>query len=316
MSALRASPVRAAISGIGSALPAGTITTPDLAHALGVDPEWIRRRTGIETRHQIQAPQTLAELATQAAQAALCDAQLSPDALDLILVATVSPDSPTPAVAPLVQAALGAHCGSLDLSAACAGFVYALALARGQIESGLAQHILIIGAEHLTPLLAADDPDTRILFGDGAGALVLSAATDGRGIVAHHLGSDGHAAHLLGIRDGLIHMQGREVFRRALRDLELSARAVCSAAGWQPDEVHRWVPHQANARITHALTKRLGVPAAHVVRHLEHVGNTSAASIPLALAAAQGDGRLRPDQKVVMCAIGAGLVWGSVALIW
>ncbi len=304
-----------AVVGTGHALPATIRRTEDLAPEVGVEPEWALRRTGIEIRHAVTAGEDTLGLAVRAARAALERAAVPPEALDLVLVATVTPDVPTPALAPRVAHALGASCGAFDVGAACAGFVHALAVARGQAAIG-AERILLVGADVLTPWVDPEDRDTAFLFGDGAGAVVLGPSRGAPGLVATRLGSDGGRAAALGIVDGRIRMDGRAVFRAAATHSADAVRAVCRDAGWTCADLDWLVPHQANARVIATVARRLEIPCERVLREIADVGNTSAASIPIALDRGARDGRLQAGQRVVLTAIGAGLVWGAAALWW
>jgi 3-oxoacyl-[acyl-carrier-protein] synthase-3 len=313
---------RAVITGTGCCLPAGVLTNADVACRVDVDDAWIVERTGIRERRAVTpgASAPAATLALAAARRALESAALEADALDLVLVATVTPDRLLPGVAPAVAAGLGARCGALDLSAACAGFVHGLALAQGQIQSGLARHVLLVGVEVLTPLLDLTDRETCVLFGDGAGAVVLSAfpASAGRGLQRVVLESEGAGGDLL-YADAVerrIRMEGREVFRRAVTHLGAVITRTLEADGWSPEMVDHVVPHQANLRILDALSRKVGIPRSRVHANLERYGNTSAASIPIVLDELHRSGRLQPGERVLFAALGAGLVWGAATHVW
>lgn len=325
--------IPAFISGTGACLPARVVDNAEIAARIGVDDAWIRQRTGIVRRHVASGDERTSTLAAEAGRRALADAGLAAADLDLIVVATVTPDQPLPATAVLVQAQIGARCPAFDVGAACAGFVYALALARGQIAAGLARHVLVIGAEVLTPWLDWRDRDTCILFGDGAGAVVVSAGEGDRpGIAAVRLGADGTAAGVLAVPGGgsarpptpallaesahLLHMNGRQVYRHAVRRLPEVAREVLAMAGWRVADVDRVVPHQANGRVLEAVADRLDLPRDRLLLDIADHGNTSAASIPIAVDRAARDGRLQPGHRLLVLALGAGLVWGAAALHW
>jgi 3-oxoacyl-[acyl-carrier-protein] synthase-3 len=306
--------------GTGRCLPVRALTNAEVAAGLDVDESWIVERTGIRERRLVAPGEGAATLAVGAAERALENAGLSPSALDLVLVATVTPDRPLPAVAPAVAVALGARCGAMDVSAACAGFVHGLALAQGQLESGLARHVLLVGVEVLTPLLDFSDRETCILFGDGAGAVVLSAvdASLGRGLSRVALESDGAAADLLFVdpAERRIRMEGREVFRRAVTSLGDVIVRTLEAEGWPPETVDHVVPHQANLRILDALSRRVGIPRARVHANVDRYGNTSAASVPIMLDELHRAGHLAPGERVLIPALGAGLVWGAATHVW
>src|SRR4051812_21266381 len=307
----------AGIAGLGAALPPDAVPNRTVATRLGVDESWIERRTGIRARRHAAAGATLAELAAEAGERALRDAQLDPAALDLVLVASLSQDAVLPNAAPLVAQSLGAaRAGAFDVGAACTGFVSALAAGGALIEAGRAEHVLAIGAELLSRRLDHDDKRTAPLFGDGAGAAVLSAGAAGR-IGQTVLGADGSGGHFIRTdADGLIRMDGHETFQHAVARLAESTVRACGAEGLGLDDVDLFVFHQANGRILSAVAERLGLPADRVVDCIGELGNTSAASIPLALAHARDDGRLSPGAHVVLAAFGAGLTWGAAIVEW
>ncbi len=289
------------------------LTTTEAAERLGLEPNWIVRRTGIEQRHVVQG-ESLVDLAEVAARRALERAAVDPTQVDLVVVATVSANVATPAVAPRVAHRLGSTCGAFDISAACAGFLHALSVARAQIEAGHAHRVLVVGAEVLSPLLDWTDRDTAILFADGAGAAVVTPGP--HGIRAIRLGSDGAASDALGITGDRIHMDGRAVYRHAVKRVTEGVRLVCADAGWAVTEIDHLVPHQANRRVLEAVARRLNLPADRIVREIADVGNTSSASIPIALDRAARDQRLSDGDRVVLAGLGAGLVWGAAALRW
>jgi 3-oxoacyl-[acyl-carrier-protein] synthase-3 len=308
------------IVGTGHSVPARILGNEAVVAGLDVEAAWIVDRTGIRERRIVGPGEGATTLAIEASQRALENAGLAAAAIDLVLVATVTPDRPLPAVAPAVAAALGARCGAMDLSAACAGFVHGLALAQGQIESGLCRHVLLVGVEVLTPLVDFGDRETCILFGDGAGAVVLSAApaTLGRGLSRVALESDGSATELLFVDPATrrIRMEGREVFRRAVTSLGDVITRTLAAEDWAPETVAHVVPHQANLRILDALSRRVGIPRERVHANLDRYGNTSAASIPIVLDELHRAGRLVPGERVLFAALGAGLVWGAATHVW
>ncbi|MBL8775439.1 MAG: ketoacyl-ACP synthase III [Acidimicrobiales bacterium] len=299
------------IAGWGAALPDKTITNDDLATWLDTSDEWIRERTGIAER---RVGSSTTELAVAAGRQALVR---SPGAVDAVIVATLTPDQETPATASVVQAALGLdRCAAFDLNAACSGFVYGLVVARGLMAAGL-RRILLIGAETMSRIVDWDDRETAVLFGDGAGAVVLEATDGPDTLLGHDLGGDGAAAPLLWAdRGDVLHMDGREVYRRAVRALVESSTAALDRAGLTVADVGLFVPHQANRRIIEASAERLGIPPERVALMVERTGNTSAASIPLALCAVLDEGRVHPGEILLLSGVGAGMAWGSAVLRW
>ncbi len=316
--------LRAVVRGVGAHLPERVVENDWFATFLDTSDEWIRARTGIERRHFAAEGELTSDLAIHAARAALDDAGMGAGAVDAVIVATTTPDATFPSTAVKVQAALGCGGFAYDVMAACAGFVFALANADAMIRAGLARRVLVIGAETYSRILDWEDRGTCVLFGDGAGAVVLEGAEGERGVLAADLNSDGAQAGILYVDGGVsstgtagkLRMQGREVFRHAVEKLSATAGAAIAKAGLTHDDVDWIVPHQANVRIIEGTARRLHVPMERVVVTVADHGNTSAASIPLALAVAAADGRLRPGQVVATEAIGGGLVWGSVVLRW
>lgn len=311
-------PVR--LRGFGGALPARRITNDDLAAVLDTSDEWIAGRTGIRARHHAEA-ETTASLATGAARRALDDAGVVAGDVDLLVVATSTPDTPCPATAARVAAELGITGGAFDLNGACTGFVHALVTAAAHLTVTGARTALVVGADRFRSLVDPTDRSTAVLFGDGAGAVVVTAAAAGPGapgILAVHLAGDPGGTEVLEVPAGRpwLAMDGPELFRRAVRALVDSGRRVLDDAGVEPGEVDLYLPHQANARIVAAAADRLGIPADRVVYDMAERANTSAASIPLALADAVAAGRLRPGGHLLLSAIGAGLGWGSLHLRW
>jgi 3-oxoacyl-[acyl-carrier-protein] synthase-3 len=316
--------VRAVLAGIGGYLPERVVSNAELAETIETSDAWIRERTGIGARRIAARHETCAFMATRAAEAALADAGASAAEVDAIILATATPDEAFPASALRVQAALGARGFGFDLSAACSGFVYALAVADALIRVGQARGALVIGSEVYSRILDWQDRATCVLFGDGAGAVFLRAGAGAgsgrdRGILSTHLHADGTLGDILYVdgavgqpeRSGQLRMQGKEVFRHAVVRLAEAVDEALAANGLDRSAVDWLVPHQANLRIIDAIRKRLDLPAERVVRTIERHANTSAASIPLALAEAHADGRLRPGQLVVLEALGGGLTWGS-----
>jgi 3-oxoacyl-[acyl-carrier-protein] synthase III len=321
--------VRAVVRGVGHYLPERVVPNEWFAERVDTSDDWIRSRSGIERRHFAAEGQTTSDMATRAATAALADAGLAPDSIDAIVLATSTPDLTFPSAATMVQARLGMTRGfAFDIQAVCAGFVFALAQADAMIRSGLAERVLVIGAETFSRLMDWDDRTTSVLFGDGAGALVLEAAPGGgtpldRGILAVDLHSDGRHRDILYVDGGVttgttghLRMQGKEVFRHAVEKLAETAHAALDKAALTPDDVDWIVPHQANIRIIEGTAKRMQVPMDRVVVTVQDHGNTSAASIPLALSVGCQRGQIKRGDLVVTEAIGGGLAWGAVVLRW
>src|SRR4051794_22956046 len=325
--------MRAAISGWGTALPDRRLTNADLEQLVETSDKWIVERTGIRERRIAMEGESTATLATEAGAAAIKNAGLTPDAIDLLVVATATTEQLIPHTGAFVGDGLGLHCGSFDLNAGCAGFVYELVVGASMLTAGNLDHVLLIGAETLSRVTDPTDRGTCILFGDGAAAVVLSASSDdGPGLLAWDLGCDGSAAGLLEIpaggsrrpvseetvanREHYLRMNGQEVFRRAVRIVVESATNALTNADVGVDDVTWFAPHQANVRIIEAAGNRLGIPAERTLVNIDRYGNTSAASIPLVLAEAADDGRLQPGDLVLCSGFGAGLTWGSALLRW
>jgi 3-oxoacyl-[acyl-carrier-protein] synthase-3 len=323
----------AVICGIGAALPHRIITNDELATRLDTSDEWIRTRTGIHARRFASRGEPTSYLAAQAGRQAMTSAEVG--RVDTVVLATTTPDRPCPASAPRVAERLGlTGCPAFDISAVCTGFLYAISVASGLIVSGAAEHILVIGAETFSTILDPRDRSSGVVFGDGAGAVVLRAGDSHEpGSVGRvELGSDGSLADIITIRaggseerlsgsapahsDSYFSMCGREVFPHAVRRMTEAAHKALAHAGWQLDEVDRLVGHQANLRILHAIAERMHMPAERLVVHLDQVGNTAAASIPLALAHAHSTGELFPGARVLLAAFGGGATWGATAMIW
>jgi len=308
---------------VGSAVPERIVTNAELAGQVDTTDEWIRSRTGIRERRVVAEGELTSDLATRTAEQALDRSGLAPAAIDLVLVATTTPDYYFPSVAALVADRVGAHnAAACDISAACSGFVYALAQAVGQIESGLAEHVLVVGAEAMSRITDWSDRATCILFGDGAGAVVVSAGAhaDERSF-AVELGSDGSRSEHLQVRalepgNRFIEMNGGEVFRFATRAMVEASGRVLERASMTPGDVDWWVPHQANQRIIDHAVKRLGIDGDRVLTNLDRYGNTSAGSIPLMLAEAWQDGRVQAGQQLLLVGFGAGLSWGAILTTW
>ncbi len=311
----------AAIIGLATELPEGRVTNAQLAIRLGITEEWIVSRTGIRERRRAAPQERLSDYAARAGAAALARARVAAADLDLVIVATMTPDDLTPNTAPLVADALGAgRAGAFDVGAACSAFLVGLAQGAAQIESGRADHVLLIGADFITRITDQDDRRTAPLFADASGAVVLGVGgADGRGTVGPIvLGADG--SHGQTIRashaERKLRMDGPEVFRHAIARMSAVTQDAVSQAGLTLNEIDLFVYHQANARITRALGERLGLETERVVDCIEVVGNASAATLPVALAAAQDDGRLRPGALVLLSAFGAGFTWGGGVVQW
>lgn len=311
----------AAVASVGIALPQRRVSNAPIAARLGVEERWIVERTGIHERRIADAGETVADYAEVAARRALESAGVHPREVDLVLLATISHERLTPNGASLVAARIGADgAGAIDLNAACAGFVSGLTLAAGQVESGRARTALVIGADLLSPLTDPDDRRTAALFADAAGAVVVTALEDGGSsrIGPGALGSDGSRGELITAeRDELIiHMQGHDTFRQALDRLSESTIEACEMAGLKLGDVDVFAYHQANARILTAVGERLGLDPDRIVNCIDRFGNASAATVPLALADAQEDGRLQPGSRVLLAAFGGGLTWAATVIEW
>jgi 3-oxoacyl-[acyl-carrier-protein] synthase-3 len=308
----------AGIVGVGAALPERIVENAEVTPLIGVTDDWIVKRTGIRARRYASPRANLADLASEAGRAALSDARLDGSDVDLVLVASCSQDSVMPNAAPLVAHALGAeHAGAFDIGSACTGFISALATARGMLLTGAARHALVIGAEIMSRHVDPADRNTAALFGDGAGAVVCSAGAPGA-IGPVVLGSDGaHAALIVADRDTqLLAMDGHETFKQAVRRLAEGTVAACEQAGVSLADVDLFVYHQANRRILQTLAQHLEIPLTKLVDAISELGNTSAASVPLALAQARADGTLRDGMRVVLAAAGAGFTWGATVVEW
>ena len=303
------------IAGTGLAAPELVVTNADLERVLDTSDEWIRARSGIAERHWAIAPETTTSLASEAATVALKAAGRTPDEVGLLVVATCTPDQVLPQAAAAVCDTLGTTCGSFDLHGACAGFVQALVVAAGLVDSAPGP-VLVVGAERLTSIVDATDRSTAVLFGDGAGAIVLEPGEGA--LLGWDAGTDGSARSLLESPEGSRHlrMDGAEVFRRAVRVLVDSASAALQRAGLSAADVDLFVPHQANARIIDAARQRLGIDEAATFVNVERWGNTSAASVPIALAEAVAAGRIAAGDVVLLSGFGAGMTWASAVVRW
>jgi 3-oxoacyl-[acyl-carrier-protein] synthase III len=320
------SDIHVTITGLGAYAPERVMTNDELSQMVDTSDEWIMERTGIRERRIAADSQALSDLSLPAARQALEQAGNDGTDVDLLIVATVTPDMMFPSTSAILADQLGAKdAAAYDLSAGCTGFMYAIAQAYGMVASGLARRALVVGGDVLSRILDWTDRSTVVLFGDGAGAVVLEPS-DEAGFLGFELGADGAGGGNLwlpgsGSRkfedpDRLVKMNGREVFKFATRVLVSSAEAVLEQYGASVDDVDVYIPHQANIRIIDHATKKLGIPSERVVINVDRYGNTSSGSIPLALADAQADGRLRPGKLVLMTGMGAGLTWGSALMRW
>ena len=327
---------RSRIVGTGTYLPEKVVTNDDMVKLYGIETSdaWIRERTGIGKRRLAAPGEATSDMAAAASRKALEMAGIKPEDLDMIVCGTVTPDMPFPAAAVFVQAKIGAtKAACFDVSAACAGSLYALAIGDSFIKSGYAKSVLVIGAELLTRIMDWRDRNTCILFGDAAGAMVLVAETrEGHGLLSTHLHTDGTQAHILNIpgggsakpfspevyekREQYVKMNGREVYKTAVRVLEACSREALDRNGYKPDDVTHVIAHQANLRILEAVMKRLEIPLEKCHLNIEEVGNTSSASVPLTLDQANRQGALKPGDLVLMMAIGGGMAWGSALVKW
>jgi 3-oxoacyl-[acyl-carrier-protein] synthase-3 len=321
--------IRSIVLGCGSYLPANAVSNDDLAKTVDTSDEWIAQRTGIRSRHIAAKDEKTSDLAIAAARSALGAAGIDGRDLDLIVLATTTPDRTFPATAVRVQKALGMTGGAaFDLQAVCSGFIYALAVADNFVRLGQAKRALVIGAETFSRLLDWEDRGTCVLFGDGAGAMVIEgrpeAETGGRGILSTHLHSDGAYEDILYVDGGpsstgtvgKVRMNGKEVFRHAVHRLTEVVEEALAANGLQANDIDWLVPHQANQRIIDGTGRKLGLSPERVVSTIARHGNTSAASIPLALSVAVADGRIKPGDLVLAEAMGGGLTWGAALLRW
>ncbi len=326
--------LRARIAGTGSAVPDKVLTNQDLEKMVDTNDEWITTRTGIKERRIAAKDEFTSTLAIRAARSALEMASVSPEQLDMILVATVTPDFPFPATACIVQNELGANNAvAFDITAACSGFLYGLSIADAYIKTGAFKKILVIGAELLTRIVDFTDRNTCILFGDGAGAVLLEPSEEDKGVLSTHIYSNGDHWKLLylpglGTRNPVteqntmderlyyLRMEGNDVFKHAVRAMGDAATAALEANGYTADDVKLLIPHQANRRIIEATGKRVGIPLERIFVNLHKYGNTSAASIPIALDEANRSGRLNPGDLVLMAAFGGGFTYASALIKW
>jgi 3-oxoacyl-[acyl-carrier-protein] synthase-3 len=325
--------IKAKIIGTGSYAPKKVVTNHDLAKVLDTNDEWITERTGIKQRHIADKNETTSDLAYEASVRALKAAKLSAQDLDLIIVATMSPDSVMPSTGCILQEKLGAKkAAAFDMFAACSGFVYGLSIANAFIKSGMYENVLIVGAEILSRFVDWEDRTTCVLFGDGAGAVVLQRFTGKRGILSTHMHSDGSLGHILALPAGgathpptaetiqkkmhFITMKGNEVFKSAVRALGEVAQEALDFNNIKHEDLDFLIPHQANLRIIQAMAQRLKMPMEKVVLTLPQYGNTSAASIPMAMDEAVRDGRIKENDLILLEAFGGGLTWGAALIRW
>ena len=327
------SPPYAAITGWGMAVPRRVVTNAELAERIDTSDEWIRTRTGISQRHVADPDEFTSVLATKAGREALERAGVAPESVDTVIVATCTPDRTFPATACTVQANLGIpRAGAFDIAAACSGFVYGLSVATALVKSGMSRSVLLIAADIFTHFIDWNDRNTCVLFGDGAGAVLLQATDQPRGLLASNIGSWGEGETLMAVDAGgtrqpasaellaagrqYVYMNGREIFRHAVRGMAESSERAVADAGLTLDDVALVVPHQANVRIIEAVARRLGVPMERFFVNLDRYGNTSAASVPIALYEAAQQGRVKAGDLVLLTAFGGGLTWGSALLRW
>ncbi|MDH2879915.1 beta-ketoacyl-ACP synthase III [Bacillus cytotoxicus] len=304
------------ILGIGRYVPEKVVTNHDLEKIMDTSDEWIRTRTGISERRIADDTIDTSYMAVEASKKAIEDAGITGEDIDLILVATVTPDHSFPAVACMVQEQIGAtHAAAMDLSAACAGFMYGMITAQQFIQTGTYKHILVVGSDKLSKIVDWKDRNTAVLFGDGAGAVVMGAVSDGKGILSFELGADGRGGKHL-YQDEYVMMNGREVFKFAVRQLGDSCLHVLEKAGLTKADVDFLVPHQANIRIMESARERLDLPQEKMSKTIEKFGNTSASSIPIAMVEELEKGRIQDGDLIILVGFGGGLTWGAVALRW
>ena len=322
--------IRSVITGVGAYLPETILTNAELAKRVDTSDEWIRERTGIRQRHVVKDGERTSDLAVEASRRALLSAGIDAGELDLIVCATTTPDQTFPATATAIQARLGMNRGAaFDVQAVCSGFIFGMAVADNFIKTGTAKTILLVGAETMSRLMDWSDRTTCVLFGDGAGAVVLQAAEGegtnrDRGVLNTKIYSDGRLSHLLYVdggpsttgTTGHLRMEGKEVFRHAVTNISASIVASAAEAGVPVKDIDWFVPHQANQRILDGTARKLGIDSAKVVSTVAQHGNTSAASVPLALATAVADGRIKKGQLVLLEAMGGGFTWGASLVRW
>lgn len=306
------------VLGTGHYAPTKVVTNFDLEKIVDTSDEWIRTRTGIEERKIAEDGIETSDMAFFAAQKALENANIQAEDIDLILVATVTPDTPFPSVACMIQDRLGARrAAAMDVSAACAGFMYAMITGKQFIDTKAYKHVLVVGVEKLSKLIDWTDRNTCVLFGDGAGAVVLGEVAEGKGILSFELGADGSGGkHLYENENHHIYMNGREVFKFAVRQMPESSINVIKKIGYNKEDVDYLIPHQANIRIMNAARERLGISEEKMAQTIKQYGNNSSASIPIALSESVNNGSIKDGDLVVLVGFGGGLTWGSVAIRW
>ncbi|WP_050182716.1 beta-ketoacyl-ACP synthase III [Domibacillus robiginosus] len=308
--------MNAGIWGMGRYIPDQVITNFDLEKRMDTSDEWIRTRTGIEERRIAEDEIGTVHMAAKAAEKAIQHAGINPEEIDLIITATVTPDHSFPSVSCEIQHEIGAvNAAAMDISAACAGFMYGIVTGKQFIETGAYKHVLVIGAEKLSNLIDWEDRNTAVLFGDGAGAAVLGPVAEGRGILSFELGADGRGGKHL-YEDKYVKMNGREVFKFAVRQMGESSISVIEKAGLQKEDIDFLMPHQANIRIMESARERLGLSPEKMSVTVNQFGNTSSASIPLTMVEELENGRIKEDDVIVMVGFGGGLTWGAIAMRW
>lgn len=310
--------MNAGVIGMGRCVPEKVVTNFDFEKTIDTSDEWIRTRTGIEERHFAEDDQDTSDMAVIAARKALDKAGITAEEIGLIVVATVTPDQGFPSVACMVQEQIGAkNAAAMDISAACAGFMYALVTAKQFVESKTYPYVLVVGVEKLSKITDFSDRNTAVLFGDGATAAIVGEVSEGRGILAFELGADGTGGKNLFLnKEDHIEMNGREVFKFAVRQMGESALSVIEKAGYKKEDVDFLIPHQANIRIMEASRERLGLPAEKMSKTIHKYGNTSSASIGIALIEELENGKIKDDDLLVLVGFGGGLTWGAIALRW
>jgi 3-oxoacyl-[acyl-carrier-protein] synthase III len=309
--------LNAGIIGLGRYLPEKIVTNEDLEKVMDTSDEWIRTRTGIEERRISSDDVNTSDMAYEAAMKALENANISAEEIDMIVVATVTPDQPFPSIACMIQDRLGAKkAAAMDVSAACSGFMYGIVTSKQFIESGSYKYVLVVGVEKLSKITNWDDRNTAVLFGDGAGAVVLGPVSEGRGILAFELGADGSGGKHLYQEKEFITMNGREVYKFAVRQMGESSVNVLEKAGLSKEDVDFLIPHQANIRIMESARQRLELPIEKMSKTIHKYGNTSSASIPISIVEEVEAGKIKDDDVIVLVGFGGGLTWGAIVLRW
>lgn len=308
--------MNAGLLGVGKYVPPNKLTNHDLEKRMDTSDEWIRTMTGIEERRIAEDDTDTSHMAYNSAVEAIKDAGIKPEEIGLIIVATVTPDRPFPSVSTMLQDQLGAtNAAAMDISAACAGFMYGVVTAKQFVESGTYDHVLVVGVEKLSKITDWEDRNTAVLFGDGAGAAIVGKVSEGRGILSFELGADGSGGEHL-YQDTKLRMNGREVFKFAVRQMGQTAMNVIEKAGLTKDDVDYLIPHQANIRIMEASRERLGLPIEKMSKTIHKYGNTSSASIPISLVDDIAAGKVKDDDIIVFVGFGGGLTWGGICMRW